>query len=179
MTLNHVFAYSIEDRFPKFLIGLLIPVAITLTLMGNRNFRIVLDNIPNKYLAGGQLWRILGAIFFLVATSGIGPKEFIGSGIGDVTTGLIAVVAVWSIAKGTNWSKTAMWSLLAIGIIDLLIVLFILLTKYPIWSDVVPSTAIAGSFPMMLIIGIAAPIALMLHLFMLRNLILKNKSRNR
>lgn len=177
-TLNDVFAYSHDELFPKFLFGLLIPVIITLLQFRNKRFRTILNNMSYKSLAVGQLWRVLGAIFFLVATSGIGPKEFISSGVGDVTTGLIALLTVWALTKGFKWSKMSMWALIAFGVTDLLIVLFVLLTKYPIWYDAMPSTAIAGSFPMMLIIGIAAPMALLLHIFMLRKLILENKANS-
>lgn len=176
LTVNNAFAYNSEDSFPKFLIGLFVPVVVTLLLLLNNNFKTILDNVSFKYLAAGQLWRVLGAIFFLVAISGIGPREFIGSGIGDVITGLLAIVTVWAITRNLKWSKMAMWSLLVFGVTDLLVVLYILLTNYPIWSDVLPSTAMAGSFPMMLIIGIAAPMALLQHIFMLRKLIIRNKA---
>jgi len=177
LTLNNFFSYNEGESFPKFLLGLLVPVSVVLILFSNKNFRTILDNISFRYLALGQTWRVLGAIFFLVAISGIGPKEFIGSGIGDITTGAIAILTVWSLSKGFGWSKISMFGLVAFGVVDLLIVLFILLTKYPIWSSAIPSTASAGSFPMMLIIGIAAPMALLLHVFMLRKLILEEKPK--
>jgi len=176
MTLNEVFAYNPNEQFPKFLIGLFTPVTIVLLLFSNSTFRTVLDNTSYKNLAEGQLWRILGAVFFLVAISGIGPKEFISSGIGDVTTALIAEITVWSLIKRVKWSKLSMWALIAFGVTDLLVVLFILITKYPIWNETVPTTAMAGSFPMMLIIGIAAPIALLQHVFMIRKLILGHRT---
>jgi len=177
LTLNNFFSYNVGESFPKFLFGLLVPVSVVILLFSRKNFRTILNNISFRYLALGQTWRILGAIFFLVATSGIGPKEFISSGIGDVTTGVIAILSVWSLSKGFSWSKISMFGLIAFGVIDLLTVLFILLNKYPIWSNAIPSTVSAGSFPMMLIIGIAAPIALLLHVFMLRKLILEERSK--
>lgn len=175
LTLNDVFAFNTDEAFPKFLLGLFIPVTLFALFFLNKNFRVVVDNISLKFLAIGQIWRVLGAIFFLVATSGIGPKEFIGSGFGDVATGAMAILSVWAINKRAKWSKTSLWGLVAFGTLDLLIVLFILLTNYPLWSDAIPSTASAGSFPMMLIIGIAAPMALLLHVLMLRKLVLSKK----
>lgn len=171
LTLYGSFEYDQYEIIPKFVYGLLLPVVLALTLFASSTFRKLLDNISYKLLAFGQVWRILGAIFFLIAISGLGPYEFINSGVGDVLTGLTAILALIAISRAYPWRKGAMWTLVALGMTDLLIVLFILLSRYPIWSDKLPSTAMAGSFPMMLIIGIAAPMALLLHIFMLRKLL--------
>ena len=173
LTLAGSFEHDNFEIFPKFLYGLLLPVVLVLSLFASSTFRTVLDHLSYKLLSLGQVWRILGAIFFLIAISGIGPYEFVNSGIGDVLTGLTAIQALIGINRAYTWRKGAMWALVALGMTDLLIVLFILLTRYPIWSDELPSTAMAGAFPMMLIIGIAAPMALLLHIFMLRKLLKK------
>jgi hypothetical protein len=176
LTVNQIFAYQTGDVFPKFLIGLFIPVLIFVSLLGNRNFRMILDHISFEYLAASQIWRVLGSIFFVVALSGLGPIEFISSGFGDLLTGIIAILTVRAFSKGSKWSNSLMWSLLILGVVDLLVVLYILLSHYPIWSTASPSTALAGSFPMMLIIGIAAPFALLLHVSALRKLVLGYKA---
>ncbi|WP_242131490.1 hypothetical protein [Aestuariivivens marinum] len=173
LTLTETFAYNLEDAFPKFLIGLFVPVVGVLLLFKSSDFRTILNAMSFKDLALGQTWRVLGSIFFLVAIWGIGPKAFMASGYGDAATGIIAILTLVSLLRSSKWSKPGLWLLTVVGTTDLLMVLFILLSHYPIWFDSIPNTAMAGSFPMMLIIGIAAPIALLLHIFTLRKLVLK------
>jgi hypothetical protein len=58
---------------------------------------------------------------------------------------------------------------------DLLNVSRILLTYYPSWFDGTPSTAGAGEFPLILVVAVVAPIALLLHIYSIRGLILAEK----
>lgn len=175
LTLSDTFAYRADEGFPKFLIGLFVPVTLVLLLFRSRNFRAILNVVSYKDLALGQLWRLLGAVFFLVAIWGIGPKAFLASGYGDVITGIIALIAVISFKNYIKGTKEYLWMLTLVGTMDLLIVLYILLNHYPLWYDGLPSTAMVGSFPMMLIIGIAAPMALLQHLMTLRKLMWHTK----
>lgn len=175
LTLTDTFAYSQDTWFPKFLIGLFAPLLIVLSLFVNKHFKTILDSLSFNNLALGQMWRLLGAVFFLVAIWEIGPKAFLASGYGDVLTGIIAIVALIFVTNNFKQSRLSLWVLTLVGTTDLLIVLYILLSYYPIWYDGLPDTAMAGSFPMMLIIGIAAPIALLQHIITLRKLLLNTK----
>ncbi|WP_242083934.1 hypothetical protein [Aestuariivivens sediminis] len=172
LTLAGTFVHDQEDAFPKFLIGLFVPVIAVLLMFKSEHFRTILNAISFKDLALGQIWRMLGSLFFLIALWGIGPKAFMASGYGDATTGLIAILTLVAFLKSSKWFRPGLWMLTIIGTIDLLVVLFILLKHDPIWFKEFPNTAMAGAFPMMLIIGIAAPIALLLHIFTLRKLVL-------
>ncbi|WP_223552287.1 hypothetical protein [Aestuariivivens sp. NBU2969] len=175
LTLTDTFTYRPDVWFPKFLIGLFVPVFIVLSLFINKHFKAILDNLSFKNLALGQLWRLLGAVFFLVAIWEMGPKAFLASGYGDVLTGIIALVTLILVRNNLKQARLSSWVLTLVGTTDLLIVLYILLSYHPIWYDGLPNTAMAGSFPMMLIIGIAAPIALIQHIITLRKLLLNTK----
>jgi hypothetical protein len=156
---------------PRFLIGLLIPVTIGLLALFSSDFGEILDQIPLRVLVGSQFFRIFGCVFFLVASTGIGPKEFVASGYGDMITGFLACITAWMLYKNINGATSAVWAFSIVGLLDLFNVSRILLTNYPTWSNANPSTACAGSFPLMLVVGLAAPVALLLHVYTIRALV--------
>jgi len=170
LTLQGFFSYDEQEIIPGFLLALIFPLIFALFILQPAG-RILIDAIPLRTLAAGQWWRLLGAIFFVVALSEIGPRAYIGSGIGDVLTGLLAIITFWLTSKKASGSRISAWLLTLVGMFDLVMVLYIMISHYPLWSDAVPSTASAGVFPMMLIVGLAAPVALVLHIFLIRRLL--------
>lgn len=171
LTLAGTFEYEETDILPKFLVGLLLPVTIIMILFFRSSFAELLTVMPLHSLIGVQFFRLFGAVFLLVAMSGLGPMEFISSGYGDILTGLIALIASVLLFKHHRLGIPVAWVFTIVGMLDLVNVSWILLMNYPTWSNVEPSTAIAGAFPMMLIIGITAPVALLLHIYALSGLL--------
>ena len=166
-----VFVYKEGDAFPKFLIALFTPIILFLIALSLNAFRSMVNHWSLDSLVGFQFWRVFGAVFFLVAISETGPYALMGSGYGDILTGTLAIIAYFLLKHRHAMAKMAVWSFMAVGIMDLLVILYILLANYPIWSDAHPSSSIAGSYPMVLIVGIVAPIALIFHILALRKLI--------
>lgn len=166
-----VFEYQSGDILPRFLIPLFIPVLIIMPFIFRKSTAGLFEKISLDQLVGFQFWRIFGAIFFLVALSGIGPADLMASGFGDLITGLLAINAYFFLKAKHKLSKTLVWGFMMAGAFDLLGVLYILLANYPIWSEANPSSAIAGSMPMILIVGIVAPIALIFHILTLKKLL--------
>jgi hypothetical protein len=168
-----VFSFEEGDTFPKFLIALFVPVTAFLLALTQSSFRRMIDHLSLKALVGFQFWRIFGAVFFLVALAELGPYALMGSGYGDLITGSLAIIAYFMLRNRHSLSKIVVWAFMAVGIMDLLVILYILLAYYPLWSEAVPSSALAGSFPMILVVGVVAPIALIFHVLTLRKLIFK------
>lgn len=170
LTLSGIFEYQAGDLIPRFIVGLFVPVLIMIALFGQSWFRTVLDSIPLHVLVGSQFFRLFGAVFFLIAMTGMGPTDFMSSGYGDVLTGTLAIIASLLAYRKMNSAKPAMWIFTLVGVLDLANVSRILLANYPIWSNAEPSTGFAGSFPMMLVLSITAPVALILHIYTIRAL---------
>ena len=166
-----LFNYVDGDIAPRFLMALIIPVSIGLLMFKSSNFIKVLDNIPHSAIVGIQGLRILGISFLFVATHGLGPAEFASAGYGDLVTGTLAIIGSLLLLTRSQYARPAVWLFNIAGMFDLLNVSRILLKFYPSWYDMEPSTAIAGEFPTVLILGIAAPIALMLHVYSIRSLV--------
>jgi hypothetical protein len=172
---SNIFGYHEGDAIPRFTIALFIPVLIGLFAFLSKSFRNMLDHTPLSLMVGVQTFRLMGIMFLFVANEGLGPKEFVSSGYGDVATGSLALIAGLMLYKKAGGAKLAAWVFTLVGMFDLLNVSRILLTYYPSWFDGAPTTAGAGEFPLVLVMGIVAPVALLLHIYAIRGLLSKEK----
>ena len=161
-------SYHPGDLIPRFVIPLMVPVIVGLIALANRTFRTILDHTPLATLVGVQAFRLAGFAFLIVANIGMLPTVFASGGVGDIATGILAILAAGLIAKRAKGSSTAFWAFNAVGLLDLLNVAFLLLMYYPIWSDAIPSSAVAADFSLVMIPAIAAPAALLLHAYSIR-----------
>lgn len=166
-----LFSYHEGDMIPRFVVPLLIPVLLGINLLRNRDFRTILDHTPLSLMVGMQTFRLMGVLFILVVAAGLAPESFVTGGYGDIATGSLALLAGVMLKSNSSGSRLVTWLFMAIGMADLLNVAFMLLLYYPIWSSTQPSSAGAADFPLMLVLGLAAPFALTFHLYTLRGLL--------
>lgn len=172
---SNLLSYHEGDGIPRFTIALFIPVLIGLIAFASQSFRTLLDSTPLSLMVGVQTFRLMGIVFLFVAAEGLGPKEFVSSGYGDLVTGVLALTAGLMLYKKVGGAKFVAWLFTVAGLLDLLNVSRILLTYYPSWFEGVPSTVGAGEFPLVLVVAVVAPIALLLHIYAIRSLLLGNK----
>lgn len=166
-------SYHPGDVFPRFLIPLFVPVLFGLYLLTTKDFRTILDYTPLSFIVGVQTFRLAGFAFLIVANMAILPKIFETGGYGDIVTGILALLASLTLWKKLSSGKVFFWAFNAAGLIDLLNVAFLLLLYYPIWNTSQPSSAAAADFALVMIPALAAPIALLLHAYSVRNFLLK------
>ncbi len=171
LALANVFDYRPGDVIPRFAIALVVPVILGLLLFRSKSFTTILDHAPLSLMVGMQTFRLLGVLFLFVASAGLGPADLKSAGYGDLATGTLALVAGLMLYNGVRGAKEAAWLFTAAGLFDLLNVSRILLGNYPIWSDADPSSAVAAEFPLVLILGLVAPIALLFHIYAIRGLL--------
>ena len=176
LSITNVLSYHEGDIFPRFVIPLFVPVIIGLFLLRNNYFRFIVNNIPVHALVGIQAFRLAGFAFLLIVNINLLPKPFLNAGYGDIITGCLAILAGITLKKATRSSKVLFWAFTVAGIFDLLNVAFMLLTYYPIWSTAQPSSSAATEFSLVMIPAIAAPIALLLHIYAVTNFILQRNS---
>jgi hypothetical protein len=103
-----------------------IPLALGITLLFgyllllSRDFRTIIAAIPQHWLIGIQVFRILGGIFLIRWWQGELPAVFaIPAGVGDTLTGLFAPVVAYWWYTGKPYARTAaiLWNLF--GMADL------------------------------------------------------------
>ena len=88
---------------------------------------------PAGSMVGFQFWRIFGAVFFLVALEGAGPEELMMSGYGDLLTGTLAITALCHVEIRALTGKICRLDIHLGWHFRSLVILYILLSNYPIW----------------------------------------------
>src|SRR5689334_21653284 len=176
-SLMGIFSFHEGDLFPRFLLPLFLPVAARLVLLFSRDFRTTVVHTPLSALAGVHAFRFAGAAFLMIAQMGILPAAFAAGGYGDIMTGALAWSSAVLLLKEGRKGRGVFLAFSVVGLLDLLNVAFLLLKYYPIWYTSLPSSAAAADFSLVMIPAIAAPVALLLHFYALRNFILQKRVR--
>jgi hypothetical protein len=153
------------DVVPRWLGGLALPTAIGLLALSSKSFRTIVESVPLQTLVGVQAFRLAGLAFLLIVSLGILPRTFASAGDGDLATGVLAIVTAMLLVRSSPVARPAFWAFTIIGLGDLLNVAFMLLKYDPIWYQGTPSSAAAATFSLVMIPAVAAPVALILHVY--------------
>ena len=159
----------------------LVPLAIFLPvivgapiLLRSKRIGEVLDAMPASWLVGLQVYRVLGGIFLVGWARGVIPGIFaLPAGIGDVTTGLLALpVAYLLVSRNGDGVRPAIaWNIF--GLLDFTIAIGIGLATAPgplqVIVPSIPNTGV-GLYPAVLIPAFAVPSSILLHELSLRQL---------
>jgi hypothetical protein len=159
----------------------LVPLAISLPVIVGvpilfRSKRIgeVLDAMPASWLIGLQVYRVFGGIFLVGWARGVIPGLFaLPAGIGDVTTGLLALPVAYSlVSRNRNAARGAIaWNIF--GLLDFTIAVGIGLATAPgpfqLIVPSIPNTGL-GLYPTVLTPAFAVPSSILLHVLSLRQL---------
>lgn len=171
LSLAGTFSFHAGDKIPRVLIPLFVPVLAGAGALASRDFRTILDHTPLATLAGVQSFRFAGAAFLIVVHLGILPAEFATGGYGDLLTASLAVIAAVLLMRGPSAIGTAaFWGFTLAGLLDLLNVAYLILRYYPIWYSDAPSSAPLSDFALIMIPAVAAPLALLLHAYAIREM---------
>ncbi len=175
LALSNVLEYHEGDNMPRFVLSLVVPVAIGIILLASRQFRAILDSTPLNFIVGVQTFRLAGFAFLIIAGIGILPHSFMSAGYGDIVTGALAIFAALALSAGSQNAKLLFWGFNIAGLFDLLNVAYMLLYYYPIWYAGTPSSGAATGFSLVMIPAIAAPVALLLHIYSIRSFLIVAK----
>jgi hypothetical protein len=155
--------YFRDDVSP---LGVPLALGATLTLgyalLLSRDFRRIVAAIPQHWLIGVQVFRVLGAVFIIRWLQGDLPGLFaIPAGIGDTLTGLYAPFVAYRWYSGTNNARSAAIAWNLFGMTDLVVAVAI-------------GSSIAGpglAFPMVMIPIYAVPRGFLIHSYSLIGLL--------
>src|SRR5215470_4927323 len=153
---------------PTILFGLLIPLAVAAIGLwrSDRAARLV-SAIPLHWLVAAQVYRVAGGIFLVLWAGGRLPWQFaLPAGIGDVTTGIVAVVLAARLAQDAIGAHRAIyvWSLFGIG--DLVVAIAMGAMTSPRQAHLLAREApnlLVTAYPLVMVPTFAVPLALMLH----------------
>jgi hypothetical protein len=164
---NAYFATT-DTAVPTVLLGLTIPLAIAavgLRLSGG--IASLVSAIPLPWIVAAQIYRVGGGIFLVLWADGRLPWQFaLPAGIGDVTTGCLAVVVAARLAQNAAGARSAVYAWCLFGIADLIAAITLGAMTSPgrphLLAFEAPNLLIT-SYPLVMTPTFAVPLALMLH----------------
>lgn len=128
-------------------------------------------SIPLHWLIIPQFFRILGGIFVLVTLDGFLPTYWgMTVGLGDFLTGIFTPFVIYTVMnKRPNWKKyVLLWS--AFGLFDVVHAIVIATISTPSPFQLFyphPGIETTNYYPLILIVVIARPMVVLLHLYIL------------
>jgi hypothetical protein len=164
---NTYFA-STETAVPTVLFGLLIPLAVAaIGLWRSESIARLVYAIPLHWLVAAQVYRVAGGIFLALWAAGRMPWQFaLPAGIGDVTTGIVAVVVATLLARNAIGAHRATYAWSFFGIADLVVAITMGAMTSPGRPHLLAFDApnlLISSYPLIMVPTFAVPLALMLH----------------
>jgi hypothetical protein len=174
LALAGVFVPRPGGGVPLLPIATFLPVLVFVPiLMRSERIGQILDATPPSWLVGLQLYRVLGGIFLVIWAQGRLSAIFaLPAGIGDVTTGLLALPIAYYFATGGRGGREAAIAWNVLGLVDFTIALGIGILSSPAVQLIVPDRPSigAGTYPLVLIPAFAVPSSIILHALSLRQL---------
>ncbi len=153
---------------PTVLFGLLIPLAVAaVALWRSESMASLVSAIPLHWLVAAQVYRVGGGIFLVLWADGHLPWQFaLPAGIGDVTTGIVAVVVAARLARNAIGAETATYTWCLFGIADLVVAIAMGAMTSPGQVHLLAPDApnlLMTAYPLVMVPTFAVPLALMLH----------------
>jgi hypothetical protein len=153
---------------PTILFGLLIPLALAaIGLWQSESIARLVSAVPLHWLVAAQVYRIGGGIFLVLWADGRLPWQFaLPAGIGDVTTGIFAVVVAALLARNALGAYRATYAWCLFGIADLVVAITLGAMTSPGRAHLLAFDApnlLMTAYPLVMVPTFAVPLALMLH----------------
>jgi hypothetical protein len=164
----NAYSATTEAAVPTLLFGLLIPLAVAAVgLWRSESVARLVSAIPLPWLVAAQVYRIAGGIFLVLWADGRMPWQFaLPAGIGDVTTGIVAVVVAALLARNATGAHRATYAWSFFGIADLVVAITMGAMTSPGRPHLLAFDApnlLISSYPLVMVPTFAVPVALMLH----------------
>ena len=164
---NSYFATN-DTAVPTLLLGLLIPLLVAAAgLWLSAGVTRLVAAIPTSWLVAAQVYRVGGGIFLVLWADGRLPWQFaLPAGVGDVATGLFAVVVAARLAQKTAGAYKAAYAWCLFGIGDLVLAVMMGAMTSPGRAHLLAFEApnlLISSYPLVMVPTFVVPLALMLH----------------
>jgi len=157
-----------DTAAPTLLLGLLTPLLVAAAgLWLSGSVARLVSAIPTSWLVAVQVYRLEGGIFLVLWADGRLPWQFaLPAGVGDVATGLFAIVVATRLAQKTAGAYKAAYAWCLFGIGDLVVAVMMGAMTSPgrahLFAFESPNLLVS-SYPLVMVPTFAVPFALMLH----------------
>ena len=175
LAVNGIFMAGAFGSVPAIGPAFLLPILVfSVVLTRSKTAGAVLDAIPLDWLIRIQFVRVLGGIFVVLYIDGLIPGEFaLPAGLGDMATGLLALLVAYLVAHGSVWARSSAYAWNIFGMLDLVIAgaLGFLTTpgRFQQLAFEDPNRLIT-QYPLVMIPVFAVPLMFTLHILCLRKL---------
>jgi hypothetical protein len=163
------------DRIPTIQFGIFLPILIgVLVFWRSPAVARLIDAVPQQWLVGLQLYRVLGAVFVALFAAGGLPGLFaLPAGLGDLAVGLLAPIVATAYARKPNERAGSVLAWNIFGIADLVVAVAIGFATAPSPVQLVAldsPNVLISAFPLVLIPVFLVPLSILLHLASLAKL---------
>ncbi|MBV8377740.1 MAG: hypothetical protein JO279_12135 [Verrucomicrobia bacterium] len=170
-----IFRSAVAQPFPYIAAAIGVPMVLgALLIRGSRLVREIVGAVPQSWLVGFQVYRVVGVTFLVLYATGQLPGIFaLPAGCGDIFVGLTALLVAVGYARWrSRWDRlVVLWNWL--GIADLVVAVatgFLSSpSRFQVFALDTPNLLI-GSFPLVMIPIYAVPLSIVLHLASLTKL---------
>ena len=165
---------------PKIFIVLIVPIVITIFFLISSKTNKLLLSIPEEKLIYIQSFRVVVEILlWMLLLNNLLPVQMSFEGRNfDILAGLTAPVIAYFCYTKKKWSSTValVWNFAGLALLLNIIVIAILSmpTKFRVFMNE-PSNTIVAYFPFILLPGILVPVAYAMHLFSIKQILLKKR----
>lgn len=168
---------------PPIVYAINLPILIGIAwVLSSRAFGRVLIAVPQHWLIGVQVYRVLGVIFVVSHAHGLLPGVFaIPAGYGDILVGLMAAIVAYLYAKkGLQARRTVVgWNVLGIADLLMAVTLGFLSSPGPFQTlSLEAPNEMIGAYPLVMIPIFAVPLSIILHACSLTKLSRETRPRS-
>jgi hypothetical protein len=161
---------------PRLALALVPPVLITLYLAGSGRVTQLLSNLPVSWLVGAQVFRVaVEVVLWLLYRDQRVPVQMTFEGLNyDILVGLTAPLVALYLGRNPHRHRTVgvVWNILGLALLFNIVTIAILSTPSPLrFFRNEPANTIVAQWPFIWLPGFVVPIAFMLHVFSLKQLL--------
>jgi hypothetical protein len=171
------------SRIPTIQYGVFLPIIAGVILLWRWPLlRSVVESMPQPWIVGIQLYRVLGSIFLVLYAAGRMPEAFAWpAGVGDILVGLFAPITAIAYARGWRGSAGLLRAWNLFGIADLVVALTTGFLTSPSPLQLLAfdkPNQLISEFPVVMIPVFLVPLSILLHLVSLQKLRRTNTERH-
>jgi hypothetical protein len=163
---------------PRIAFAVLPPVLVILFVAGSAKLTRLLAVLPPTWLIGAQVFRVaMELVLWLLFRDNLVPVQMTFEGLNyDVLTGLTAPFAALYLARNPGRRKTpgVVWNILGLLLLFNIVMIALLSTPSPFRLFMnEPANTIVARWPFIWLPGFVVPMAFLLHVFSLKQLLAK------
>lgn len=175
------FFHTFSSTPPRIMLAVIFPLAVTIYFLAKSKVNRVLLSIPEQWLIYIQSFRVIVEIMlWMLLLNGFLPIQMSFEGRNfDILVGLTAPVIAYFCYTKRKWSDSValIWNFAGLLLLVNIVTIAVLSmpTKFRVFMNE-PANTVVANFPVIFLPAILVPIAYSMHLFSIKQILLKRKA---